>query len=223
MTSQTTIYGEVFKEAMPILTSGCRYLVTNNIPLSYRTGQWRIESAPNRGSVPAGTRRKNGVVLTSLRRDDVASKLIRRHFATKCPQRYTHRTIFLPILPYEWQTCKSVKHVGRAASSDCCQQCCSFCLNTCQTDCNFYAKEKKNILILYANLPSQVSRSFHTSVFKSKALLCILYTYLMIINDAIIFHNASIMKFTFKKSCTKTAACLCSRLHKMLWSTGSQV
>ena len=34
---------------------------------------------------PAGTWRKNDVVLTSMRRDDVASTLIRRHFGTKCP------------------------------------------------------------------------------------------------------------------------------------------
>ena len=34
---------------------------------------------------PAGTRRKNDVVLTSMRRDDVASTSIQRHFVTKCP------------------------------------------------------------------------------------------------------------------------------------------
>ena len=35
--------------------------------------------------VPAGTWRKNDVVLMSMRRDDVASTLIRRHFGIKCP------------------------------------------------------------------------------------------------------------------------------------------
>ena len=34
---------------------------------------------------PAGTWRKNDVVLTSMRRDYVASTSIRRHFGTKCP------------------------------------------------------------------------------------------------------------------------------------------
>ena len=33
----------------------------------------------------AGTWHENEVVLTSMRRDDVASTLIRRHFGTKCP------------------------------------------------------------------------------------------------------------------------------------------
>ena len=34
---------------------------------------------------PAGIWCKNDVVLTLMRRDDVASTLIRRHFRTKCP------------------------------------------------------------------------------------------------------------------------------------------
>ena len=34
---------------------------------------------------PAGTCRKNDVVLTSMRHDYVASTSIRRHFGTKCP------------------------------------------------------------------------------------------------------------------------------------------
>ena len=34
---------------------------------------------------PAGTWRKNDVVLTSMRHDYVASMSIRRHFGTKCP------------------------------------------------------------------------------------------------------------------------------------------
>ena len=36
-------------------------------------------------SFPADTRRKNDVVLTSMRRDYVASTSIRRYFGTKCP------------------------------------------------------------------------------------------------------------------------------------------
>ena len=32
-----------------------------------------------------GTQRENDVVLTSMRRDDVAATLIQRHFGTKCP------------------------------------------------------------------------------------------------------------------------------------------
>ena len=36
-------------------------------------------------SYPAGIWCKNDVVLTLMRRDDVASTLIRRHFRTKCP------------------------------------------------------------------------------------------------------------------------------------------
>ena len=41
---------------------------------------------------PAGIWCKNDVVLTLMRRDDVASTLIRRHFRTKCPlgKKYTH-------------------------------------------------------------------------------------------------------------------------------------
>ena len=39
----------------------------------------------SKGSYPAGIWCKNDVVLTSMRRDDVASTLIRRHFRTKCP------------------------------------------------------------------------------------------------------------------------------------------
>ena len=35
--------------------------------------------------IPAGIWCQNDVVLTSMRRDDVASTLIRRHFHTKCP------------------------------------------------------------------------------------------------------------------------------------------
>ena len=34
---------------------------------------------------PAGRCRKNDVILTSMRRDYVASASIRRHFGTKCP------------------------------------------------------------------------------------------------------------------------------------------
>ena len=34
---------------------------------------------------PSGQMTKNLVVLTSMRRDDVASMLIRRHFGTICP------------------------------------------------------------------------------------------------------------------------------------------
>ena len=34
---------------------------------------------------PADTLRKNDVILTSMRRDDVASTMIRRHYGTKCP------------------------------------------------------------------------------------------------------------------------------------------
>ena len=37
------------------------------------------------GISPAGTCRKNDVVLTSMRRHHVASMLIRHHFGTKCP------------------------------------------------------------------------------------------------------------------------------------------
>ena len=37
------------------------------------------------GFSPAGIWCQNDVVLTSMRRDDVASTLIRRHFHTKCP------------------------------------------------------------------------------------------------------------------------------------------
>ena len=37
------------------------------------------------GTSPAGIWCKNDVVLTLMRRDDVASTLIRRHFRTKCP------------------------------------------------------------------------------------------------------------------------------------------
>ena len=37
------------------------------------------------GFLPAGIWCKNDVVLTLMRRDDVASTLIRRHFCTKCP------------------------------------------------------------------------------------------------------------------------------------------
>ena len=38
-----------------------------------------------RGKAPAGIWCENDVVLTSMRRDYVASTLIRRHFRTKCP------------------------------------------------------------------------------------------------------------------------------------------
>ena len=48
---------------------------------------------PPRGTTPAAVKREypagiwceNDIVLTSLRRDYVASTLIRRHFDTKCP------------------------------------------------------------------------------------------------------------------------------------------
>ena len=36
-------------------------------------------------SYPAGTWRKNDIILMSMRRDDIASKLIQRHFGTTCP------------------------------------------------------------------------------------------------------------------------------------------
>ena len=36
-------------------------------------------------ALPAGIWCENDVVLTSMRRDYVASTLIRRHFGTKCP------------------------------------------------------------------------------------------------------------------------------------------
>ena len=36
-------------------------------------------------TITAGIWCENDVVLTSMRRDDVASTLIRRHFLTKCP------------------------------------------------------------------------------------------------------------------------------------------
>ena len=39
----------------------------------------------NHSRYPAGIWCKNDVVLTLMRRDDVASTLIRRHFRTKCP------------------------------------------------------------------------------------------------------------------------------------------
>ena len=42
----------------------------------------------NAKAIPAGTRRKNDVVLTSMRCDDVASTSIRRHFGTICPLGY---------------------------------------------------------------------------------------------------------------------------------------
>ena len=45
--------------------------------VNLRNGRWR--------DCPAGTWRKNDVVLTSMRRDYVASTSIRRHFGTKCP------------------------------------------------------------------------------------------------------------------------------------------
>ena len=41
---------------------------------------------------PAGLCRKNDVVLTSMRRHDIASTLIRRHFCTKCPPGATHNS-----------------------------------------------------------------------------------------------------------------------------------
>ena len=37
------------------------------------------------GSIPVGIWCQNDVVLTSMRRDDVASTSIQRHFDTKCP------------------------------------------------------------------------------------------------------------------------------------------
>ena len=42
----------------------------------------------NAKAIPAGTRRQNDVVLTSMRRDDVASTSVRRHFGTICPLGY---------------------------------------------------------------------------------------------------------------------------------------
>ena len=39
-------------------------------------------------NIPAGIWCKNDVVLTSMRRDDVASTSIQRHFDTKCPLGY---------------------------------------------------------------------------------------------------------------------------------------
>ena len=39
-------------------------------------------------NIPAGIWCHNDVILTSMRRDDVASTLIRRHFHTKCPLGY---------------------------------------------------------------------------------------------------------------------------------------
>ena len=52
-----------------------------------------------RGSNPAGIWCENDVVLTSMRRDYVASTLIRRHFGTKCPLG-TLPSSFLPLLKW---------------------------------------------------------------------------------------------------------------------------
>ena len=50
--------------------------VNNPMPAIYQTEYARD---------PAGIWCQNDVELTSMRRDDVASTLIRRHFGTKCP------------------------------------------------------------------------------------------------------------------------------------------
>ena len=47
-----------------------------------------IEGLLNLGMFPADIKCENDVVLTSMRRDYVASTLIRRHFDTKCPLCY---------------------------------------------------------------------------------------------------------------------------------------
>ena len=46
---------------------------------------FQSNSSRNTTTHPAGIWCQNDVVLTSMRRDDVASTLIRRHFHTKCP------------------------------------------------------------------------------------------------------------------------------------------
>ena len=45
--------------------------------------------------IPAGIWCENDVVLTSMRRDYVASTLIRRHFGTKCPLGYILLFLFM--------------------------------------------------------------------------------------------------------------------------------
>ena len=49
---------------------------------------------------PAGIWCQNDVELTSMRRDDVASTLIRRHFGTKCPLGNFPVKIQIGLIPF---------------------------------------------------------------------------------------------------------------------------
>ena len=65
--------------------SAYTWRVSHPGPLNQRTSLTLLTYRSSLSRSPAGTSRKNEIVLTSMQRDDIASTSIRYHFGTKCP------------------------------------------------------------------------------------------------------------------------------------------